>query len=398
MSLEGLRALAPSRQDPVLQRLGPRAGIYCVGGAVRDVLLGEPADDRDYLVTGATPEEMTAAGFRPVGRDFPVFLHPTTQSEYALARTERKSGQGYKGFVFFTGPEVRLEDDLLRRDLTINAMAVDSEGQLHDPLGGMNDLQHHRLSHVSPAFREDPLRLLRLARFAARWPHFDVADETLALCQDIVSAGELAALVPERIWTELEKGLVARQPSRMLEILDGLEAWPSLVGETWPEAPVSSRMPSLDTARSLGLPSAVMASVLLQSRPAGRLVAVLPRPVQEWGGLLRQGLASPSWRAELQTLRDPVRLACLAAKLLDWAERADLFRRPDRLGPLLQLVFASPEAPPQEARDQLQGLFESLLALPVGEVARAASQSQRSIPEAVHAHRLDWISGRLGCA
>ncbi len=193
--------------------------IYVVGGAVRDELLGRPNFDRDYVVVGATPEAMLAKGFRPVGKDFPVFLHPRTQEEYALARTERKSGHGYHGFTFHTAPDVTLEEDLARRDLTINAMAKADDGLLVDPFGGQADLQAKILRHVGPAFAEDPVRILRLARFAARFADFSVAPETLALMRGMVNSGEVDHLVAERVWQELAKGLAEDKPSRMIEVL-----------------------------------------------------------------------------------------------------------------------------------------------------------------------------------
>ncbi|WP_018881862.1 MULTISPECIES: multifunctional CCA addition/repair protein [unclassified Thioalkalivibrio] len=194
---------------------------YLVGGAVRDRLLGRPFTERDYVVVGATPEAMEAAGFRAVGRDFPVFLHPETHEEYALARTERKTARGYHGFQFNASPEVTLEDDLERRDLTINAMAEDTDGRLIDPYGGREDLEARWLRHVSPAFAEDPVRLLRVARFAAQlapWG-FQVAPDTLTLMRELVTSGEVDALVPERVWAECEKALKSPAPRRFLEVL-----------------------------------------------------------------------------------------------------------------------------------------------------------------------------------
>ncbi len=194
---------------------------YLVGGAVRDRLLGRPFTERDYVVVGATPETMEAAGFRPVGRDFPVFLHPETHEEYALARTERKTARGYHGFQFNASPEVTLEDDLERRDLTINAMAEDTDGRLIDPYGGRGDLEARQLRHVAPAFAEDPVRLLRVARFAAQlapWG-FEVAPDTLTLMRELVTSGEVDALVPERVWAECEKALKSPAPRRFLEVL-----------------------------------------------------------------------------------------------------------------------------------------------------------------------------------
>src|SRR5215510_11372537 len=192
--------------------------IYRVGGSVRDELLGRPVADRDYVVVGATPEEMLAQGFRPVGREFPVFLHPETHEEYALARTERKRGRGHRGFTFYAAPDVTLEEDLARRDLTINAMARDAKGGLIDPYRGAADLERGLLRHVGPAFAEDPLRVLRVARFAARFG-FDVAPETEALLEGIAASGELATLSPERVWQELSRALLEAQPSRFFMLL-----------------------------------------------------------------------------------------------------------------------------------------------------------------------------------
>ncbi len=192
--------------------------VYRVGGSVRDELLGLPVKDRDYVVVGATPEEMARLGYRPVGKDFPVFLHPETHEQYALARTERKIARGYKGFEVYAAPGVTLQEDLARRDLTINAMARDEAGDIIDPFGGIADLQAGILRHIGPAFVEDPVRVLRVARFAARFG-FQVAPETLALMKEIVHTGETEALVPERVWQEIAHGLMASHPSRMFYIL-----------------------------------------------------------------------------------------------------------------------------------------------------------------------------------
>ncbi|MFC3652501.1 multifunctional CCA addition/repair protein [Dyella humi] len=194
---------------------------YLVGGAVRDKLLGRAVIDHDHVVVGAQPEDMLALGYRPVGKDFPVFLHPQTSEEYALARTERKTGRGYHGFAFHADPEVTLEQDLARRDLTINAIAEDEEGTLVDPYGGARDIEQRLLRHVSPAFVEDPVRLLRVARFTARFAPlgFTVADETMALLQQMVRDGEVDHLVPERVWAETRKALSEAQPSAFLRVL-----------------------------------------------------------------------------------------------------------------------------------------------------------------------------------
>ncbi|ENC9771875.1 TPA: multifunctional CCA addition/repair protein [Citrobacter koseri] len=195
--------------------------IYLVGGAVRDALLGLPVKDKDWVVVGATPQEMLDAGYQQVGRDFPVFLHPQTREEYALARTERKSGSGYTGFTCYAAPDVTLEEDLQRRDLTINALAQDDDGHIVDPYQGRRDLDNRLLRHVSPAFSEDPLRVLRVARFAARYAHlsFRIADETLALMRDMTAAGELEHLTPERVWKETENALTTRNPQVFFQVL-----------------------------------------------------------------------------------------------------------------------------------------------------------------------------------
>ncbi len=207
--------------------------IYKVGGAVRDRLLGRAVTDVDWLVVGATAEEMLAQGFRPVGDDFPVFLHPKTQEEYALARTERKSGRGYGGFTFYASPDVTLEEDLTRRDLTINAMAEDEHGQVIDPYGGQKDLDARLLRHVSPAFAEDPLRVLRVARFAARYAPlgFSVADETLALMRELSESGELSALTPERSWKEISRALMEERPDVFIQVLHDCGALKAMLPE-----------------------------------------------------------------------------------------------------------------------------------------------------------------------
>jgi tRNA nucleotidyltransferase (CCA-adding enzyme) len=192
---------------------------FRVGGVVRDALLGQPVNDTDWVVVGATPDQMIAAGYLPVGKDFPVFLHPETREEYALARTERKTGRGYHGFTFHTAPEVTLEQDLARRDLTINAIAQAEDGSLIDPHGGQQDLRRKMLRHVTASFREDPVRILRVARFAARFHDFSLAPETLELMRAMVEEGEADHLVPERVWQELARGLMEARPSRMFALL-----------------------------------------------------------------------------------------------------------------------------------------------------------------------------------
>ncbi len=230
--------------------------MWMVGGAVRDALLGLPVNDRDWVAVGATPQEMVDAGYTPVGKDFPVFLHPQTKEEVALARTERKSAPGYRGFTIHADASVTLEEDLLRRDLTINAMARDEHGAVIDPYGGQRDLRDKALRHVSPAFAEDPVRILRVARFAARFSDFSIAPETNALMQQMVANGEVDALVPERVWQELSRGLMERTPSRMFEVLRGCGTLAKLLPEVdrlWGVPQPPAHHPEVDTGVHLML-------------------------------------------------------------------------------------------------------------------------------------------------
>jgi tRNA nucleotidyltransferase (CCA-adding enzyme) len=278
-------------------------GIFVVGGAVRDALMGLPVNDRDWVVVGSTPESMTAQGFIPVGKDFPVFLHPQTREEYALARTERKTARGYKGFAVQAAPDVTLEEDLARRDLTVNAIAV-PEGLAHqapsawanhivDPYGGQRDLQAKVLRHVTGAFAEDPVRILRLARFAARFSDFSVANDTMALMRQMVEDGEVDHLVPERVWQELARGLMSAQPSRMFEVLRACGALKVLLPELdrlWGVPQRPEYHPEIDTgvhmmlvmdmAARLNMPLTVRVACLMHDLGKGTTPAdVLPRHI-----------------------------------------------------------------------------------------------------------------------
>ncbi len=307
--------------------------LFIVGGAVRDRLLGQPVHDRDWVAVGTTPEALLALGYRPVGKDFPVFLHPDTTEEVALARTERKSGRGYHGFTFHAAPEVTLEQDLARRDLTINAMAEATDGTLIDPFGGRRDLARGVLRHVSPAFAEDPVRLLRLARFAARWPLFTVAPETQALLVQLVEHGEVDALVPERVWQELARGLMATRPSRMFEVLRGCGALARLLPEPALDAPALAR---IDAAARAGAGLNVRFALLgwpdepAAAQASARLRA--PAEVRELAQLFAREAAGVLER--LQSGR-PLTLAD-AAPVLELFERCDALRRPRRFEALLQ--------------------------------------------------------------
>jgi len=330
--------------------------IYLVGGAVRDRLLGLEVKDRDWVVVGATPEEMTARGFKIVGADFPVFLHPSTKEEYALARTERKSGRGYKGFTVYAGPDVTLEQDLARRDLTINAMAEDANGQLIDLYEGAADLKRGILRHVSPAFVEDPLRVLRVARFAARFG-YPVAHATQELMRDLVVAGEMETLVAERVWSELERALGEQQPVRFFEVLRECGALQRLLPELdalfgVPQPP--EHHPEIDTGVHVFM--VLAQAVRLSADAKVRFAALLhdlgkgSTPASEWpkhvgheerGVTLVQDICRrlrvPNDFRDLAVLATRYHTHCHRAAelrdatLLETLEALDAFRRPQRI-------------------------------------------------------------------
>jgi tRNA nucleotidyltransferase (CCA-adding enzyme) len=317
--------------------------IYSVGGAVRDELLGLPVKDRDWVVVGCTPEDMERLGYRPVGSEFPVFLHPDTKEEYALARTERKVARGYRGFQVYASPEVTLEQDLARRDLTINAIARDESGALIDPFGGASDLKAGVLRHVSPAFAEDPVRILRVARFAARFG-FRIAEETAALMRRMVEQGEADALVPERVWQEFARGLMERDPWRMVQVL----AECGLLGRWLPELHLQVRHgqaadpSSAVVARALGFAAAGGFSLSVR-------FAIMTRGARGDESALEAACAKVKAPAEC---RDLALLAARrvgrvidaagrdAAELLALLEASDAFRRPGRLAELINVAEA----------------------------------------------------------
>ena len=346
--------------------------IYMVGGAVRDRLLGLPVQDHDWVVVGATPEQMVAQGYLPVGKDFPVFLHPDSREEYALARTERKSGRGYRGFTVFTSPDVTLEEDLARRDLTINSIAAPADwtgasGQnglnpgLIDPFGGQRDLQAKVLRHVTDAFREDPVRILRLARFAARFHDFSIAPETGALLREMVADGEADHLVPERVWQELSRGLMEAQPARMFDVLRDCGALAVVLPELnrlWGVPQRAEYHPEVDTgvhvmmvlqmAARLNASLPVRWACLMHDLGKGTTPAdVLPRHIgheQRSSKLLRtvgQRLRVPTDCTELADVvaREHGNIHrsgdLNAAALVRLLERCDAFRKPARFADAL---------------------------------------------------------------
>jgi tRNA nucleotidyltransferase (CCA-adding enzyme) len=358
---------------------------YVVGGAVRDELLGLPVVDRDWVVVGATPEEMTAAGYKPVGRDFPVFLHPKTHEEYALARTERKSGRGYKGFTVYTAPDVTLEDDLARRDLTINAMARTEEGRLVDPFGGEADVRAGILRHVGEAFAEDPVRILRVARFAARF-RFQVAPQTMDLMRRMVAEGEADFLVAERVWQEFARGLLEAHPQAMFAVLEECGALARLAPELQAVLSGPSRdalLASLERAAAEGAPLPVRFALLAWHAGAdcesefARLGERLRAPMEErelaaLACRCRAGIAEAS-HAE-------------AAELLAVLKNADAFRRKARFEELLLTArLASPGT--AAGVERLREALRAAAAIDAGAVAGRAS-SPGEIPAAIDAARL----------
>jgi tRNA nucleotidyltransferase (CCA-adding enzyme) len=404
--------------------------IYRVGGAVRDALLGEPVTDHDWVVVGATPDEMIAAGYLPVGRDFPVFLHPHTREEYALARTERKSAPGYHGFTFHADASVTLEQDLARRDLTINAIAQAEDGRLIDPHGGQRDLRAGVLRHVSDAFAEDPVRILRLARFAARWPAFAVAPETLALCRRMVAAGEVDALVPERVWQELSRGLMEVKPSRLLALLRDVGALERLLPEVdrlWGVPQPAEHHPEIDTgvhllavldiAAQLAAPLPVRYACLVHDLGKGTT------PPDAWPRHLGHEQRSATLaRAVGERLRVPAdcrelgdvvarehgnihRSSTLnAAAVLRLVERCDALRRPERFAQALLACECDARGragrehdpyPPRERLARALAIVQAVDAHTVAEAAAARGLTGPAVGEAVRRARAEALDGAL---
>lgn len=314
--------------DPRIKHLE----VYRVGGAVRDELLGWPVYDNDWVVVGATPDAMRQRGFKPVGRDFPVFLHPETAEEYALARTERKAGHGYSGFEMHASPEVTLEEDLLRRDLTINAIAQRADGQLTDPFQGQADLEQRLLRHVSPAFSEDPLRVLRTARFLARYANlgFSIAPETLALMHQVSRSGELSHLAAERVWVETEKALGEPSPEvyfTTLQACDALSVW-------WPE--LTER---LDSGLALLTKAPTDSALPLAHWRYALLVSVATDAQREaMAARLRLPNAVAQLARHVALSRDVLAVPLTDERVLHWLERLDGWRKPAQVDAQLQLV------------------------------------------------------------
>ncbi|MGA3248070.1 MAG: multifunctional CCA addition/repair protein [Paraburkholderia sp.] len=408
--------------------------IYAVGGAIRDELLGVPVQDRDYVVVGATPEQMVAQGYRPVGKDFPVFLHPQTHEEYALARTERKTAAGYHGFQFFYAPDVTLEEDLARRDLTINAMARQLQpdgtltGPVIDPFNGQADLQARVFRHVSDAFLEDPVRILRVARFAARFTDFTVAPQTLELMRKMVSAGEVDALVPERVWQELSRGLMEKRPSRMFEVLRECGALARILPEIdalWGVPQRADYHPEVDTgvhvmmvvdhAAAQGYALAVRFAAL--THDLGKATTpedVLPRHIGH------EGRSADLLKPLCERLRVPNEcrdLAVLVARehgnihrvmemgagaVVRLFERCDALRKPARFAEALQACEADArgrlgfEAREYPQAERLRVALVAARAVDAGAVALALGDKPSLIKDAVHRERVRAVGLAFG--
>ncbi|ONN66906.1 multifunctional CCA addition/repair protein [Herbaspirillum sp. VT-16-41] len=392
--------------------------IYTVGGAVRDGLLGLPVKDRDHVVVGATPQQLLERGFRPVGKDFPVFLHPETQEEYALARTERKTAPGYKGFAFHAAPDVTLEEDLARRDLTINAIAQDEDGTLVDPYQGRADIERRVFRHVSDAFIEDPVRILRLARFAARFADFTVAPETQALMQRMVEEGEVDALVPERVWQELARGLMERKPSRMFEVLRNCGALQRILPELaalWGVPQPEKWHPEIDTgvhvmlvvdwAAAQGFSLPIRFAALLHDLGKGST------PPEMWprhhGHEARSERLAEQVCARLKVPGECRDLALMTARehgnvgrafemrpdtLVRFFARCDAFRKPQRFIDMLRAAECDHrgrtglELQPFPQAPYLEGALQAAQQIDAGAIAGQQTQPQR-IPEAILAAR-----------
>ncbi len=425
--------------NPASPRMPDAAGdppvpgrAYVVGGAVRDALLGRPVHDRDWVVVGATAQQMLDAGFRPVGRDFPVFLHPRSGAEYALARTERKTAAGYRGFAVQADPSVSLEQDLQRRDLSINAMAQDEQGRIIDPWGGQRDLRDRVLRHVGPAFVEDPVRILRVARFAARLADFHVHPSTLRLMRQMVDTGEVDALVAERVWQELARGLMEPAPRRMFEVLRDCGALARVLPEVdalWGVPQRADAHPEVDcgehlmlvlqSAADAGAPLAVRWACLMHDLgKASTAAEVLPRHI---GHEARSVRLAAGVAARLRVPSDCAELAAVvaaehgnvhrslefgAAAVLRLLQRCDALRRPQRFELVLQACRADflgrggdwPRRDyPQQQR--LLAALEAARGVDAGALAREVAQrggSSQAIAQALAAAREQAVRERLG--
>ncbi len=363
--------------------------IYVVGGAIRDQLLGLPVKDLDYVVVGATPEQMLAKGYTPVGQDFPVFLHPVTHAEYALARTERKVSPGYKGFVFHADPEVTLEQDLARRDLTINAMAKEADangqpiGDLIDPYGGQKDINNKLFRHIGPAFSEDPVRLLRIARFAARFSDFSIEPSTLKLLKEIHSSGELDALVKERVWQEVSRGLMSEKPSRMLEVLCEMGVFELFFPKLNPTN--SSLLNDIDLAANHQLNLSQRCAVLLSSLSI--------EDINAWAALWGIPVECRDHAVLVRELQMGLQSATLEPRnLLDLLNRVDVWRKPERFDELVAVADLL-KLPTKQLLNSYERAKKVDITQIVQEVGEQGSSTGAKIKQLIEERRLLAIKG-----
>lgn len=366
--------------------------LYAVGGVIRDELLGLQSADADYVVVGSTPQEMVNLGYQPVGQDFPVFLHPQTREEYALARTERKTGKGYKGFSFHTDQNVTLEEDLSRRDLTINAMAQEVDqnrkriGPIIDPFNGQGDLKNKIFRHISDAFEEDPLRILRLARFAARFPDFQVAPETQDLLNKMVKQGELSELVPERVWQEISRGLMQNQPSRMFEVLKSCKALEALL-------PVDLLNEDVFKNTLRELDQVAVNNLDLKLRFATLMSRIGEEQAKEWCEEQRIPMEERAYAQIFRLWREQYsdELELSPNRTLLFFDQVDLWRKPQRL---LE-IFNLGKVLGISTNRWIQAM-EIVLGVDAGNIANAVSgRTGEEIKQAIHSARLKALEAAL---
>jgi len=391
--------------------------IFMVGGAVRDALLGLPVQDRDWVIVGGTPEAVTAQGFTPVGKDFPVFLHPDTREEYALARTERKTARGYRGFIIYTSPDITLEEDLARRDLTINAIAVPesalaADGSfdpalVRDPFNGVADLRARVLRHVTLAFCEDPVRILRVARLSARFVDFSIHPQTQALMCDMVQQGEADHLVPERVWQELSRGLMEVQPFRMLQVLRDCGALQRILPELDPLAPLNWQHLEqvMQTAAAWHMPLPLRFACLTHhlgphaTEPEGGTVRFLKTLCER----IRVPVESKELAEVVAREHGHIQVSgrLNAAELVRLLERCDALRKPERFASVLQAcacVAGAPSASAYAPTTRLTQALQVVLQLPTQHVAEAAmahGASGKEVGELIHAARVKALQEAL---
>ena len=319
------------KKDSFFQRLPMTIQIYCVGGAVRDFFLKRASSDKDYLLVGADIESLKKFNLKTVGKDFPVFLHPETNEEIALARTEKKKGLGYKGFTFYTSKNLTVEDDLQRRDLTINSMAVNEEGVLIDPFNGFSDIKNKVFKNTSSAFIEDPLRLIRLARFCSYFPEFTVKDQTLEICKDICSTNEIKYLSKERIWVELSKGLIGYAPSEMLKFLIQTGAWNQITNDNFS---INTILNKIDLAKNSNLPIKWIASLLFENYEIEKINCNFPGEVKKSIRIIKK---ARKYADQIKkNFHEP---SVLAEPILKLTEVGNLFRQPKEINNYLSVCF-----------------------------------------------------------